>query len=600
MAITDIDTGGNNSTVVTFKVNANGNALPTTYGIHSIAVNKEANRIASAMLVIADGDPASQDFSISDTGDLIPGNTIEIQAGFNGNSNSIFKGIIIKHSIKIRRSNSFLIIECRDQAIQMTTVKNYQYFSQVTDSDAMQQIIGNYSNITANVSSTSTQHEELVQYNCADWDFILSRADANAMLCFNENGQITISKPNFAGSSSFTATFGNNILEFDADIDNRVQPTGVTATSWDYSNQGLVSGVEANDPGATTPGNLAASDLASEVANSEFQLSHSGYIPQDELQSWADSKLLRCRLAKVRGRVTVTGTSNLSLGGIFTLAGVGDRFNGNAYITGIRHTIEDGAWYTTLQFGINPEWFAFNYDIKTNDAETLMPGVRGLHIGVVTQLENDPNGENRIQVRIPIINNNDNGVWSRIALLDAGNNRGTFFLPEINDEVIVGFINNDPRQSVVLGMLNSSANPAPLTASNQNDQKGYVSRSGIQLLFDDGKVVVSLQTPNGNQTTWDDNNQQIVVQDQNNNQITMNQQGISIQDTNNNQLTMDNSGISIQSQNDITLQAQGNVNISGVNISVSANSQFQAQGQSGAQVSSSGNMVIQGSMVQIN
>lgn len=63
---------------------------------------------------------------------------------------------------------------------------------------------------------------------------------------------------------------------------------------------------------------------------------------------------------------------------------------------------------------------------------------------------------------------------------------------------------------------------------------------------------------------------------------------------------MDNSGISIQSQNDLTLQAQGDVKISGVNISISASAQMKAEGQAGGQVSSSGNMVIQGAMVQIN
>ena len=500
----------------------------------------------------------------------LPGRILtEIDAGYDGGSDSIFQGVIIKHSIKIKRNYSVLVIECRDTAVQMTTVKNNMYYSQVADSDVISQLLSNYSSITPDVSSTSVQHEELVQYNCTDWDFMLCRADVNGMFCFNEDGQVTIAAPNFSGQPTFTATFGINILEFDAEID-RLQPTGVTATSSDYSQQNLISGVDANDPGATTPGNLSASTLASEVASTEIQLAHSGLIPQDELQNWANSKLLKSRLAKVRGSVTVMGTSDVSLGDIITLDGVGARFNGNAYATGIRHTIEDGAWLTTLQFGIDPEWFAYSYDIRTNDAYTLLPGLQGLHIGTVTQLENDPTGDNRIQVRIPIISNNDDGVWSRIALLDAGNNRGSFFMPEINDEVIVGFINNDPRQSVVLGMLNSSANPAPLTASNQNDQKGFFTRSNIQILFDDGKKNVLLQTPGGNQTFWDDNGQQIVIQDQNNNQITMNQQGISIQDTNNNQITMDNSGISIQSQNDLTLQAQGDVKISGVNISISA------------------------------
>jgi Rhs element Vgr protein len=595
-----MSTASTDNAILTFTVTANGNVLPTTYAILSVAVNKEVNRIASAVIVIADGNAAGQDFDISDTGDLIPGNTIEIDAGYDGGSDSIFQGVIIKHSIKIKRNYSVLVIECRDTAVQMTTVKNNMYYSQVADSDVISQLLSNYSSITPDVSSTSVQHEELVQYNCTDWDFMLCRADVNGMFCFNEDGQVTIAAPNFSGQPTFTATFGINILEFDAEIDNRLQPTGVTATSWDYSQQNLISGVDANDPGATTPGNLSASTLASEVASTEIQLAHSGLIPQDELQNWANSKLLKSRLAKVRGSVTVMGTSDVSLGDIITLDGVGARFNGNAYATGIRHTIEDGAWLTTLQFGIDPEWFAYSYDIRTNDAYTLLPGLQGLHIGTVTQLENDPTGDNRIQVRIPIISNNDDGVWSRIALLDAGNNRGSFFMPEINDEVIVGFINNDPRQSVVLGMLNSSANPAPLTASNQNDQKGFFTRSNIQILFDDGKKNVLLQTPGGNQTFWDDNGQQIVIQDQNNNQITMNQQGISIQDTNNNQITMDNSGISIQSQNDLTLQAQGDVKISGVNISISASAQMKAEGQAGGQVSSSGNMVIQGAMVQIN
>ena len=84
-----------------------------------------------------------------------------------------------------------------------------------------------------------------------------------------------------------------------------------------------------------------------------------------------------------------------------------------------------------------------------------------MQIGVVTRLKNDPDGENRIMVRIPVIHKDDEGAWCRVSFLDAGNERGMFFLPEIGDEVIVGFINNDPRHGVVLGMLNSRAKPAP-------------------------------------------------------------------------------------------------------------------------------------------
>jgi len=57
-----------------------------------------------------------------------------------------------------------------------------------------------------------------------------------------------------------------------------------------------------------------------------------------------------------------------------------------------------------------------------------------------------------------MISTSDDGIWARISTLDAGKQRGTFFRPEIGDEVIVGFLNDDPRYPVVLGMVNSSAN----------------------------------------------------------------------------------------------------------------------------------------------
>jgi uncharacterized protein involved in type VI secretion and phage assembly len=56
----------------------------------------------------------------------------------------------------------------------------------------------------------------------------------------------------------------------------------------------------------------------------------------------------------------------------------------------------------------------------------IIPSISGLHIGKVSQLESDPDGEDRILVQIPIINNEEEGIWARVATLDAGENRGSF------------------------------------------------------------------------------------------------------------------------------------------------------------------------------
>ena len=78
-------------------------------------------------------------------------------------------------------------------------------------------------------------------------------------------------------------------------------------------------------------------------------------------------------------------------------------------------------------------------------------------------------------------------------------------------------------------MLHSSAMAAPLSPSNDNPQKGYKSRSGIQLLFDDEKSVVTLFTPGGNSLMLDDDAKGITIKDQNGNKIVLGSDGIVIE-----------------------------------------------------------------------
>ena len=99
---------------------------------------------------------------------------------------------------------------------------------------------------------------------------------------------------------------------------------------------------------------------------------------------------------------------------------------------------------------------------------------------------------------MPLVNNDEDGAWARVASLDAGNERGFFFRPEIGDEVALGFLNDDPRQAVILGMLPSSAKAAPLPGSDDNHEKVYQSRSKMKLYFNDEKKVLRLETPAGN------------------------------------------------------------------------------------------------------
>ena len=186
-------------------------------------------------------------------------------------------------------------------------------------------------------------------------------------------------------------------------------------------------------------------------------------------------------------------------------------------------------------------------------------------------------------MRLPLVSDSEEGVWARLATLDAGDQRGTFFRPEIDDEVVVGFLDGDPRYPVVLGQCHSSAKPGPEPAKDDNHVKGYVSRSKMKLTFDDDKKVVILETPAATSSP-----------------CPRTPRPSSLVDQNGNKVTLDDGGITLESAKDLTLKASGDVKLEGTNVERKSQANFKAEGQAGVDVKSSGTLTIKGSLVQIN
>ena len=268
-----------------------------------------------------------------------------------------------------------------------------------------------------------------------------------------DDGKVAVKAPDLAADPIVELAYGYNVYEFEAGLDARDQFAAVKSSAWDLANQELVEG-EGDDPALPEQGNLAPSDLASVAGPEEFLLKHSGRVKDAELKAWSDAQLLRSRLAKIRGTVKIQGFSDIKPGHVIQLAGFGDRMNGPAFVSSVSHRVtNDSDWYTEIEFGLQKDWFVNLYnDIVDKPAGGLIPSVNGLQIGVVTSIHEDPDGEERIKVRLPIIDSENEGVWARLATLDAAQDRGWVFRPEIDDEVIVGFLNDDPRDPVILGL----------------------------------------------------------------------------------------------------------------------------------------------------
>lgn len=575
--------------VVTLTILIDGKQIPGTYNVLSVMVMKELNRVPLAKLILLDGEAAKQTFAISNKADFMPGKKIEIKAGYKAKEDTVFKGIVINHSLKIRAAGSYLTVECRDEAVKMTLDRKSKYYREQKDSDVIEEILGRHS-LKKDVEATTVEHKELVQFDTTDWDFVITRTEANGKFCVVDAGKLTIAKPDFSQTPVLTVGYGDTILEFDVEMDARHQFKAVKSMAWNPTDQAMVE-ASASEPSVSQHGNFSTDDIAKAVQVEEYTLRHGGKVPEPELQSWADAQLLRQRLAKSVGRVRFQGFAGIEPAMLLELAGVGERFEGKVFVSAVRHEIARGNWVTDAQFGLRPDWFAQLHDLRPPAAAGLLPPVGGLQIGIVTQLENDPDGEDRIMVRLPVISPSDEGTWARIATLDAGDKRGTFFRPEVGDEVVMGFLNSDPRHPVVLGMCHSSAKPAPHQPTDDNHEKGYVSRSEMKLWFDDDKKILTISTPAGNKLEMSEEDKSITIEDQNGNKIVL-----------------DKDGILIESAKDLILKASKDIKAEGTNIESKASGNFKAEGSSGATIKTSAtatleggtSAVVKGGMVQIN
>jgi len=591
--------------LVTFAINADGAPIPSDLNVLSVYVEKRVNRITRARIVILDGETDTGTFNASSSSTFVPGVEISVDAGYDGTNTTIFKGIVTKQSIRIDDVvGSALEVECRDIAVKMTIGRKSAAFPPQQDSATISNIIGTYAGLTASVTSTAAATSvspELVQYYATDWDFILSRADANGMVVTTLNGTVAVFSPSANTASALTVTYGQGLMEFNANLDALTQVKSVKASAWDYKNQQLSSSEASNS--IAGPGNLSGQSLSSVTGLSDYQLQTCASLEDVDLTSWSQAQMVKIGYAKIQGEAKFQGTAAVEPGKYLTLAGIGNRFSGVHFVSGIVHNISNGNWITEASIGMSPEWFTEEPDVVSPSAAGLLPGTRGLFTGTVMAMFNDPNGQFRIQVKLPLFDPAQRGIWARLSNFYSTNNAGAFFLPEVGDEVVVGFLNEDPRFPVILGSLYSDSKIKPFTGlepNQTNSLKAIVSKSGIYIQFDDDNKVLTVQTPGNNKIVFSDKDKQISLSDENSNSIVMSASGITIKSPKTISIQADEN-INITGTQGITGTASGgDVQLSGMNIKSTADTQYSAAGGATMALNGGGELTMQAGMIMIN
>jgi uncharacterized protein involved in type VI secretion and phage assembly len=166
----------------------------------------------------------------------------------------------------------------------------------------------------------------------------------------------------------------------------------------------------------------------------------------------------------------------------------------------------------------------------------------GAYPATVTDVK-DPDSQGRVRVRLPWTPDDEGGyeTWARLAVLMAGASRGTWFIPDVGDEVLVVFEGGDARRPYVVGCLwnGSDSPPEQMDGAGNNYKKSIVSRRDIRITMDDteGQESLVLKTPQ----------QSIEVKDGG--------RSVEIKDANGNTIKLDSSGITITASAQVKVQA---------------------------------------------
>ena len=543
--------------VVTATILSEKAKIGTIYELISIDIRREVNRIPYASLVMLDGDAAKRKFAMSDAAYFEPGKEVEIKLRYESETQDaiLFKGPVMRHGVEANAQGSLLRVEMKDAAVKLTQARKSTVFREQSDDEAIRKLVKDGGLKPGTIDSTMPKHAETIQYQCSDWDFIVARADMNGLAAVADDGEISVRKLALSGQSAHKFNYGvSEIYNLEFEVDAGNQYSKVQSSGWSVKEQKLTDPADAK-AFALSQGNLDGEKLAKTVGFGAYVLSHPVPVAPEELQAWADARMMRSRMSMIRGRLSTRGLSDIKLLDVMEIDGIGKRFNGKTLVTGICHRVDVDGWRTDVQFGLSPRSFCLEDGIRDAPAAGLLPGVGGLQIGVVDKFEADPDKQLRVKVILPGIGAKAGSVWARLAAPDAGSKRGYFFRPEIGDEVVVGFFNEDPRQPVILGALYSSKNTPPedcAEITEDNLKKGIITKGGTKILFnDDKKASLSFETASKNKILLDDDKELIEISDKHGNKITL-----------------DKDGINLASAKDLKLTASGNVEIKGAKVDV--------------------------------
>jgi phage protein D/phage baseplate assembly protein gpV len=532
--------------------------------------------------------------------------TVKVNIATSSSPTTLIEAEITALELEFDSGGTFTVIRGYDPAHRLFRDRRTVSFVQMTASDIATQVAKKAGLKVGKVDSTSTVFPFVSQAGQTDWEILTQLARDAGMDLTVRNGSFSFSAPAAAGTPA-VLKFGEELVRFRSILTSAQQVSEVEVRGWNVAEKTALVGTAPAKTSTVELPTVKPTDMASAFGNPRYVSTDVPYRTQNEVDQAAKALADEKASAFAEFEGVARGNPDLRAGGKVSLEGLGAPFEGTYTITAAKHRFDPTTGYTT-SITVTGKQDRSLLGLASGGSRSRQTPA-GVVIGQVTDVH-DPDKMGRVKIKYPWLSADYVSGWARVVCQGAGKDRGWIALPEVGDEVLVGFEQQDFDRPVVFGGLYNGVDTMPTGPNDLIDggsgainRRSLVSRKGhrIDLLDQDGsKEGVRIATQDEKFLIFLDKTNTTITVHADGKVLIEGSQGITL-DAKTSDLTMKAGSIKMNAtqgvqvdggSGSVAVKSNGSVSVEGMSVSV--------KGQTTAELKGGATATISGAMVKIN